>query len=158
MLVGPIILLKVVSGTSLQFEILLRRPRCADTRNVSFSPLYGGQFTSSTQLIKPSISSNTYPSTQHLSFFPNLPPLFKSQLLCGESIRRKYSNYSIRYQNTIFISHYSAKKNTIVMEITTVPSNKAEVVIVAPDKLMLILHKILTPLPKTSNRLILLFV
>ena len=44
MLVGPIILLKVVSGTSLQFEILLRRPRCADARNVSFSPLYGGQF------------------------------------------------------------------------------------------------------------------
>ena len=44
------------------------------------------------------------------------------------------------------------------MEITTVPSNKVEVVIVAPDKLMLILHKILTPLPKTSNRLILLFV
>lgn len=71
-------------------------------------------------------------------------------------MRRKYSDYSIRYQNTIFISHYSAKKNTIVMEITTVPLNKAEVVIVAPDKLMLILHKILTPLPKTSNRLILL--
>ena len=157
MLVGPIILLKVVSGTSLQFEILLRRPRCADARNVSFSSLYGGQFTSSTQLIKPSISSNTRPSTQHLSFFPNLPPLFK-KLLCGESIRRKYSDYSTRYQNAIFISHYSAKKNTIVMEITTVPSNKAEVVIVAPDKLMLILHKILTPLPKTSNRLILLFV
>lgn len=104
MLVGPIILLKVVSGTSLQFEILLRRPRCADARNVSFSPLYGGQFTSSTQLIKPSISSNTYPSTQHLSFFPNLPPLFKScyaEKVFGESIHITQFGIKILYSSVI---------------------------------------------------------
>lgn len=61
-------------------------------------------FTSSTQLIKPSISSNTYPSTQHLSFFPNLPPLFKScyaEKVFGESIQITQFGIKILYSSVI---------------------------------------------------------
>ena len=95
MLVGPIILLKVVSGTSLQFEILLRRPRCADARNVSFSPLYGGQFTSSTQLIKPSISSDTYHRR-------STSVSFQTYLLYLKVVmRRKYSEKVFRLLNSV---------------------------------------------------------
>ena len=42
--------------------------------------LYGGQFTLSTQLIKPNYLA-ILPPTQHHSFFRNLPPLFKKYSL-----------------------------------------------------------------------------
>lgn len=77
-------------------------------------------------------------------------------------MRRKYSEKVFTLLNSV--SKYYIHQSLFSQEKhyrhgnQTVPSNKAEVVIVAPDKLMLILHKILTPLPKTSNRLILLFV
>ena len=45
--------------------------RRTNDRNVSFKTLCGGQFTLPTQL--------TNPSTQHHSFFRNLPPLFRSR-------------------------------------------------------------------------------
>ena len=41
----------------------------------AFESLYGGQFTLSTQLIKPNYLV-ILPPTQHYSFFRNLPPLF----------------------------------------------------------------------------------
>ena len=43
----------------------------------AFESLYGGQFTLSTQLIKPNYLV-ILPPTQHHSFFRNLPPLLVS--------------------------------------------------------------------------------
>ena len=57
--------------------------RRANTWNVSFRSLYGGQFTLSTQLIKPNYLV-ILPSTQHHSFFRNLPPL--SYSVSGQNI------------------------------------------------------------------------
>ena len=44
-------------------------------RDLAFDCLYGGQFTLSTQLIKPNYLV-ILPLTQHHSFFRNLPPIF----------------------------------------------------------------------------------
>ena len=43
------------------------------SRVQSFETLYGGQFTLSTQLIKPKLSFYTPPPMQHHSFYRNLP-------------------------------------------------------------------------------------
>ena len=50
--------------------------------HVCSESLYGGQFTLSTQLIKPNYLV-IHPPTQHHSFFRNLPPLFiKGKTVC----------------------------------------------------------------------------
>ena len=51
--------------------------------------LYGGQFTLSTQLIKPNYLV-ILPLTQHHSFFRNLPPLFISELPLASFSKRVY--------------------------------------------------------------------
>ena len=54
--------------------------RGAISQNISFETPYGGQFTSSTQLIKPKLACYTLPSppTQHHTYFTNIPPLYMS--------------------------------------------------------------------------------
>ena len=61
-----------VSSVSPSLDSLRRK---ANARNVSFRISYGGQFTLSTQLIKPNYLV-ILPPTQHHSFFRNLAPLF----------------------------------------------------------------------------------
>ena len=55
--------------------------------------LYGGQFTLSTQLIKPNYLV-ILPPTQHHSFFRNLPPYFFRLILAGKnSTRKQYTSF-----------------------------------------------------------------
>ena len=66
--------------------------------------LYGGQFTLSTQLIKPNYLV-ILPPTQHHSFFRNLPPLFVSQKT-NKSIsvyRRKQRFISLTCSKDVFL-------------------------------------------------------
>ena len=55
----------------------------------AFESLYGGQFTLSTQLIKPYYLV-ILPPTQHHSSFRNLPPLFEKQTRIRE-VKKKSS-------------------------------------------------------------------
>ena len=50
-------------------------------KGLMLESLYGGQFTLSTQLIKPNYLV-ILPPMQHYSFFRNLPPLFVSNFKC----------------------------------------------------------------------------
>ena len=50
--------------------------------NISFGTLYRGQFSLSTQLMEPKLSSYTLPPMQHHSFVGNWLSLFINQLFC----------------------------------------------------------------------------
>ena len=69
--------------------------------------LYGGQFTLSTQLIKPNYLV-ILPPTQHHSFFRNLPPLF---------IRKK-----VPYEGRTRQSDRAGKMRTALLEMRTAPA------------------------------------
>ena len=77
----------------------------------AFESLCGGQFTSSTQLIKPNYLV-ILPPTQHHSFFRNLPPLFLSTCILAYKTFNKSSYIPSLFHDSLTIVSSLHKYNT----------------------------------------------
>ena len=75
--------------------------RRAEAQNVSFSTLYGGQSTLSTQSIILKLPCYTLPPTQHHSFFRNLPPLLTELLPVFRERNRDYSWHALAFSRSV---------------------------------------------------------
>ena len=69
------------------------------SRVQSFETLYGGQFTLSTQLIKPKLSFYTPPPMQYQSFYRNLPASIYISQICNDLASKQWLVRVFRYEN-----------------------------------------------------------
>ena len=88
-------------------QSLIRSDKGLTLETSAFESLYGGQFTLSTQLIKPNYLV-ILPPTQHHSFFRNLPPLF----VCCLSLRPLTTCSSILYSTDFRFHRFQTRRPT----------------------------------------------